>query len=433
MTRVSTVIPTPMGEQESWGKIVSTSKKAEQGSDSAAKNAAVTGMANVLVVDDNQLNCDLLSRHLISLGYLVVTSDSGARALELLNEHRFDLVLLDVDMPGLTGADVLRLMKASDTLCDIPVTMIGADEEMDEIIRCVELGAADYLLKPFKTALLRTRINALLEQKSLLNSAIAARDELLELHRAARDVNSTLRIERIAEIMLQRSLAHANMPAGFVAQVQEGRRLVLNALQGERVDASFLQGLPLTLHQLGLKSCDLQQPRWLTSRDERIQEAEHRPGLLENANTWVIIPIQHEGMTLAVMVLEDVDLRRCDGDCVAFFTRLAEHAANALWNARLYASVNAQTQKQKQGVHEIVRELKLMSTTIKEHASTLDTQGTSHDATKVTLDEIRSDANFLFSLTDLLTSNLNGSAERLSTNNGHGTVDRELANVGGVF
>jgi len=119
----------------------------------------------ILVVDDNASNRELLSRRLSHDGHQVTRADSGRRALEILEVEEFDLILLDLLMPGLNGFQVLERLKADERLHDIPVIMISGLQETDSVIRCIEAGAEDYLSKPFNPVLLRARISACLERK----------------------------------------------------------------------------------------------------------------------------------------------------------------------------------------------------------------------------------------------------------------------------
>ena len=120
-----------------------------------------------LVVDDNEMNRDLLTRRLEREGCGSAQAASGAEALELLSRGGFDVVLLDVLMPGLDGYEVLRRIKATPSLRDLPVIMISSLDEMSSVVRCIEMGAEDYLPKPFDPVLLRARVGASLEKKHL--------------------------------------------------------------------------------------------------------------------------------------------------------------------------------------------------------------------------------------------------------------------------
>jgi phosphoserine phosphatase RsbU/P len=139
----------------------------------------------LLIVDDNEDNRYTLTRRLAREGYTnFETATDGREALELLRSRPFDLVLLDIMMPEMNGYEVLEHLKADDSLRDVPVIMISAVDEMDSVIRCVELGAEDYLTKPFNPTLLRARIAASLEKKQL-------RDKVREsLRRLERELNA---------------------------------------------------------------------------------------------------------------------------------------------------------------------------------------------------------------------------------------------------
>jgi two-component system, sensor histidine kinase ChiS len=136
-------------------------------SEYAAAKPAVPGGAHgyLLVVDDVEANRDVLSRRLTLQGYTVATAENGRVALEKLREASFDLVLLDILMPEMDGYEVLQRLKADEAFREIPVIMISALSELDSAVRCIEMGAEDYLPKPFNPTLLRARIGACLVKK----------------------------------------------------------------------------------------------------------------------------------------------------------------------------------------------------------------------------------------------------------------------------
>jgi len=123
--------------------------------------------SHLLVVDDNEGNRDMLSRRLRHEGYTVETAEHGREALEVIKSRPVDLVLLDVMMPEMDGYEVLKHLKADSTLRNIPVIMISALGEIESVVRCIEMGAEDYLPKPFNPVLLRARVTACLEKKRL--------------------------------------------------------------------------------------------------------------------------------------------------------------------------------------------------------------------------------------------------------------------------
>ena len=123
--------------------------------------------ARLLVADDNKVNRLLLVRNLELMGHAVATAENGRVALEQLRGSRFDLVLLDMEMPEVDGFAVLAAMKHDLALRDVPVIVTSSLEGIDHVVRCVELGAEDYLHKPVNPVLLKARIGASLEKKRL--------------------------------------------------------------------------------------------------------------------------------------------------------------------------------------------------------------------------------------------------------------------------
>lgn len=123
--------------------------------------------ARLLVAEDNKVNRLLLVRNLELMGHAVTMAENGRVALESLRGSRFDLVLLDMEMPEVDGFGVLAEMKQDLALRDVPVIVTSSLEGIDHVVRCVELGAEDYLHKPVNPVLLRARIGASLEKKRL--------------------------------------------------------------------------------------------------------------------------------------------------------------------------------------------------------------------------------------------------------------------------
>ena len=135
----------------------------------------------VLIVDDNRMNRMKLSHSLVQQGHTTVEAVNGREALELLRAETFDLVLLDILMPEVDGFQVLREMKDDRELRDLPVIVISAMDEMDSVVRCIEMGAEEHLPKDFDPVLLNARIGASLEKKRL-------RDEVVEQLKFIREI-----------------------------------------------------------------------------------------------------------------------------------------------------------------------------------------------------------------------------------------------------
>src|SRR5450432_2951484 len=125
------------------------------------------GAARLLVVDDNKVNRLLLTRSLELQGHSIASAENGRIALEMLRGESFDLVLLDMEMPEMDGFQVLEQLVNDRRLRDLPVIVTSSLEGIANVVRCIELGAEDYLTKPVNPVLLKARIGASLEKKNL--------------------------------------------------------------------------------------------------------------------------------------------------------------------------------------------------------------------------------------------------------------------------
>jgi DNA-binding response OmpR family regulator len=121
----------------------------------------------ILIIDDHDMNRDLLTRYLKREGHTVVTAENGRQGLAMMIMRKFDLVLLDLMMPEMTGFEVLQRMYNDEHLKHLPVVVISALEDVDSVARSIELGAEDYLSKPINPVMLKARVNASLEKKRL--------------------------------------------------------------------------------------------------------------------------------------------------------------------------------------------------------------------------------------------------------------------------
>ena len=159
--------------------------------------------ARLLIVDDVDDNRYTLRRRLKRLGYENVEEVADGRAaLEILADGSFDLVLLDVMMPGLSGYEVLEEIKGDMDLRNIPVIMVSALDEIESVVKCIDLGAEDYLPKPFDPTILRARVAAALEKKRLRDQEVAYLDQV-ETERRRAD-----------------KLLHAVLPPGAVRELK---------------------------------------------------------------------------------------------------------------------------------------------------------------------------------------------------------------------
>jgi class 3 adenylate cyclase len=157
-----------MGKADTLERAAEKVAQAEEEYERVKAALAAEKHGHILVVDDNRLNRLKLSRGLEQQGHTVALAENGRQALEMIQTQSFDLVLLDIIMPEMDGYQVLEHIKKCDsTLRDIPVIVISALDEMESVVKCIEMGAEDYLPKPFDPVLLKARIGASLEKKWL--------------------------------------------------------------------------------------------------------------------------------------------------------------------------------------------------------------------------------------------------------------------------
>jgi putative two-component system response regulator len=139
-----------------------------------------TPAGRILIADDDSLNCTLLTVSLEEIGYSVESAADGRRTLDLLAVKPFDVLLLDLLMPEMDGFQVLEHLKAVPELRHLPVIVISAADDLDSIVKCIELGAEDYLPKPFNRVILKARVGASMEKKRLRDQETVYRKQIEE-------------------------------------------------------------------------------------------------------------------------------------------------------------------------------------------------------------------------------------------------------------
>ena len=179
---------------------------------------------SLLIVEDNADNRDVLTRHLERQGHKIMIAEHGKQALAMIRDHSFDIMLLDILMPEMDGFQVLEHLKQEGILPNLPVLMISALDEMQSVVRCIEMGADDFLPKPFNSVLLRARINACLEKKRL-------RDQEVEYHRKLAETNEQLQIANRNYMQMLGFVTH-ELKAPLSA-IQSIISLVLDGFAGE--------------------------------------------------------------------------------------------------------------------------------------------------------------------------------------------------------
>jgi signal transduction histidine kinase len=273
----------------------------------------------ILVVDDNRENRDLLERRLERQGYQVETAKGGQRALERMRSEGFDLVLLDIMMPETDGYDVLRQLKADDALRYIPVIMISALDELDSVVRCIEMGADDYLSKPFEPALLKARIGACLEKKRGRDREAGLYSDLQESYKRLKELEATR--DDLTNMMVH----DLRTPLTSVISGMQTLEAIsdLDGIQKEMVGIAIAGGEVL----LGMIN-ELLDVEKLESGEMRLDYAElSADECVASAVAQVASLADSGGLTLISQVEPDLPLFRGDAD------KLSRTLVNLLGNA----------------------------------------------------------------------------------------------------
>ena len=319
--------------------------------------------ACLLVVDDNEMNRDLLTRRLQRQGHEVVTAVNGRDALVKLDKYTVDLILLDIMMPEMNGYELLTILKADDEKKYIPVIVISAANDMESIVKGIELGAEDYLPKPFNPMLLKARIRASLDKKRLVDQEHARHAEMATMQQIDAELNATLDVRRVMEITLEWAMRQTKAEAGVMGIVVDKQVEVL-ASQGYSYEASAANSILLPDEFPALqKACHHGKLAYIANTDG--------VGLLARTHSQIAVPIRRESQSMAVILLESTQPNYWDKETLSFLERLSTHAAIAVANAQLYEMVQSANEAKTEFVSFVSHELKTPMTTIKGYTDLL--------------------------------------------------------------
>ena len=352
--------------------------------------------AQLLVVDDNELNRDLLGHRLTRVGHKVVMAENGRIALDRLAEHCIDIILLDIMMPELDGFELLTILKADPALQNIPVIVISADDDIDSIVKGIELGAEDYLPKPFNLPLLNARIKSSLARKRMYDKEQARLQEMTTLQQIDAELNTTLDRQRVMEISLNWALRQVGGEAGVMGYLEDDRLYVLTS-QGYTYE--IYEDSPFVL----LEQLPAAQTA-LTTGELAYLPQTARAGLLARTQSQIVLPLYRETAVIALLLLESTQANQWQPEQLAFLRRLGNHAAIAVANAQLVEAMKIANQAKSEFVSFVSHELKIPMTSIKGYADLLLSSnfGPINEAQTTFLDTIRNNVNRMSRLvTDL--------------------------------
>lgn len=302
----------------------------------------------VLVVDDTAFNRRLLVRLLASIGHETVEASDGAEALEVLHDPErgaIDVVLLDIVMPGMDGHETLAALKADERLRELPVIVISGVDELDSVVRCIQMGAADYLPKTVDPAILRARIEASMAQKRLrdleretIEQQVAVDEVLRIMTRSAFD----LQVVMDGIVSAASRLCRADYGVAYVAE--GGLFRVAASAGGNPALDEYERGHPIRPGRDSIVGRVA-----LTGDRALIDDVLADPDYAGTAGrevggyrTLLGLPIRRNGDVAGVLALTRNDVRPFDDAAVRLATAFADQAAIGIGNARLLETIERQ-------------------------------------------------------------------------------------------
>ena len=319
--------------------------------------------ASILIVDDNRVTRDILAIQLEAQGRFVVTAVNADDAISHLHQLPIDLIVLDIIMPGMDGFELLAYLKQDTRLQHIPVIILSAIDDLESMVRGIEMGAEDFIHKTGNPKLLEARINASLEKKRLLDKEYSRLEEMAILQEIDMELNHSLDMKRVMEITLDWAIKQTEAQAGLMA-----------TLVNNRIEVVTAKGYTYELYESDQELLPDSLPALQTALEEEnlvcIGDTAGA-GLLIRTRSQIALPIYRDTAVIALLLLESPQPHQWNGETTSFLNRLGNHAAIAIANAQLYEAVQSANDAKTEFVSFVSHELKNPMTSIKGHAKML--------------------------------------------------------------
>jgi DNA-binding NtrC family response regulator len=270
--------------------------------------------ASLLVVDDDDTNREVLSQRLQRKGYTVSTAEDGARALEMIRGRRFDLVLLDIMMPGLNGLEVLQTVRRSCSLTDLPVIMATARDQSTDVVQALEMGANDYVTKPFDFPVVLARVQTQLCLKRAVEQIGYLREEIQSEYNFEEIIGASPALREVQDKV--KRVAPSDSTVLIMGESGTGKELIARAIH----NLSGRRGQPLVKVNCGAISAGLVESELFGHEKGAFTGAqERRLGRFEIANGGTIFldevgDLPPETQVKLLRVLQDQEFERV-GSC----------------------------------------------------------------------------------------------------------------------
>lgn len=294
----------------------------------------------ILIVDDEPINIDLLERRLKRTGFQTITASSGKEALEVIEKHSIDLVLLDLMMPDMDGYEVLQMLRRRFQSFELPIIMVTADNNRDAQLRCLEMGANDFINKPVDYKILLARTTSQLKLKQAEERSRLLWEQAESLVDFSHKINQTLNLDELITIL--KNTLPTKLQVGlfslFLKDQQNPRQLKLITHNHTEWEGEGEVICPDSTHNIMWDA--IAANRTLIVENYSTSKY-HRSGLMNKYETdnAICIPLEVRGQVLGVLNLNNLIEPIIQPEYMSNIERMASHLSMSINNILLHEEI----------------------------------------------------------------------------------------------